>query len=287
MSTAQPSQIERDPKIRALVVEGLKSGKANTQIGHEVGVSRWVVDRFAKRLNQNQNGGSDVRGGEDGAAITRERSTTKPKADRAFGKEIASLKAHPLPWTHRLIAKKYGVPVKVVKEAHQLHRQAVEETNGTAERKRAIVRVGELIVDLRTTRHKIALEGTPEAHAEISAEVTKAERELERLEGAYLERLEREAAARFRTPAQRIAELENALPGVDTKIAKHRSDCEKLLDIVQATLDTMRAFVDVRVGARQELNSLGTETRNPRAGDPPVTLESFIDDWRKRKGNKR
>jgi len=289
MSTAQQSQIERDPKIRAAVVEGLKSGKARTQIGQEVGVSRWVVDRFAKRLNQN--GGSDVRGSEDGVAITREKRSTikpKPKADRAFGKTIALLKdKDTLPWTHRLIAKKYGVSVKVVKEAHLIHRQAVEEANGTAARKRAIVRVGELIVDLRTARHKIALDGTPEEHAEISAEVAKVESELERLEAAELERREREEAARFRTPAQRIAELEKALQGVDGKVGKHRAQCERLLDTVQTTLDTMAAFVDVRVSARQEINGLGAVIGNPHAGDPPDTLESFIGEWRKRKENKR
>jgi len=196
--------IDRDPELRKAVENALETGASHMSIGEQFGISRHIVDRFVEK-HPNGNG-----------------AAPKPPPPVVLdGETVARLKSELLPWTYNLIANFYGVDRQDVSDAHRKYQDKLDEANGVAKRKRQIALVGEQIVELRSERQKIAHDGTPAEHREISGQVAEVEDELERLERAQSVHEDRESSKRFRTPEQRRKELTAGLTGARKEIDTH------------------------------------------------------------------
>lgn len=263
MSTSP--QIDRNPELRAAIEKALETGAAHVRIAKEHGVSRWAVDRFAKR-----NGN-----GEPPKAA----SSHKPRPVELDGETVARIKSGLLPWTYNLIARFYGVPRKVAFDAHRKYQDKLDEQNGVAERKRRIDLVGEQIAELRGERRKVAHDGTPAEHREITHRVSESEDELERLERAQREHDDREAAARFRTPEERRKEIIAGLADAQKEIYTHRVEAEMLLAAARVSFQKLNAWDGARRAGQHELNSISRSVQNPAAIASAQKFGDFVAEW--------
>jgi len=243
--------IDRDPELRKAVEKALETGASHTSIGEQVGVSRWIVDRFVEK-HPNGNG-----------------AAPKPPPPVVLdGETIARLKSELLPWTFNLIGNFYGVDRQDVSNAHRKYQDKLDEENGSAERKRQIALVGEQIVELRSERQKIAHDGNAAEHREITHRVSEVEDELERLERAQLVHEDREAAKRFRTPEQRRKELTVGLADAQAEIDTHRVESERLLANALASFQKIHSWDLVTRAGQHEMNSLSSGVRSHVAAAP-------------------
>lgn len=278
--------IDRDPEVREAIEKALATGAPHTRIAKEHGLSRWNVDRFAKRIERNGNGEPpkpppppkpepvELAGGNGGAAPV--------DADLKLGEKIDRLKTNALEWTYHNLAPRLGISYTNTKKAHRLFLDDRAERDGSAPRKRRILLLSQQNQELQQERRRIALDESNEEHREVTQRIREVTTELERLEIAQAEFEFREEEGKKRSPERQSARLQKAISALDADIEGNLTECRAALDSAQATFGKVRSIVATRATGRQKLNALRSYVQHPHAGDPADTFRAFVEEWIKR-----